>query len=154
MADDRIRKIGGGHLTVTSKIIRDVDEMLAGEGLLEAEQLKQLSVKMQQLDGKFKVLNDIDKEILDKCEVDAIEREIDKSEAISAKILLCKQSISDTITLIAAPPPAAAAPGVVSSGPSSKPKLPKLTLPRFRGDLTSWTTFGTCINQQCTITAK
>ena len=138
MADDRIRKIGGGHLTVTSKIIRDVDEMLAGEGLLEAEQLKQLSAKMQQLDGKLKVLSDIDKEIL---EVDAIEREIDESEAISAKILQCKQDISDAITLVAAPPPAAVATGAVSSSSSSKPKLPKLMLLRFNGDLTSWTTF-------------
>ena len=73
-------------IIITNKIIRDVDEMLAGEGLLEAEQLKQLSVKMQQLDGKLKVLSNIDKEILDKCEVDAIEREIDESEAISASV--------------------------------------------------------------------
>ena len=87
MADDRLRKIRGGHRAVTTKIIRDVDEILAGEGLLEAEQLKQLSVKMQQLDGKLKVLSDIDKEILDKCEVDDIKREIDEFEAISAKIL-------------------------------------------------------------------
>ena len=30
---------------------------------------KQLSVKLQQLDGMLKLLTDIDKEILDKCEV-------------------------------------------------------------------------------------
>ena len=115
--------------------------MLTGEGLLEAEQLKQLSVKMQQLDGKLKVLSDIDKEILDQCEVDTIEREIDESEVISAKILQCKQRISDAITRVAATPPATATTGAVTSSPSNKPKLPKLTLPRFRGDLTSWTTF-------------
>ena len=156
MADDRLCKIRGGHRAVTTKIICDVDEMLAGEGLLEAEQLKQLSVKMQQLDGKLKVLSDIDKEILDKCEMDTIEREVDESEAISAKILQCKQRISDAITLVAAPPPAAAATEAVSSGPSSKPKLPKLTLPRFRGDLTSWTTFWglykSIVHEYCEIT--
>ena len=73
---------------------------------------------MQQLDGKLKVLSNIDREILDKCEVDAIEREINESEAISAKILQCKQLISDVITLVAAPPPTTTAFEVVSSGAS------------------------------------
>ena len=129
MTDDRLHKIRGGHRAVTTKIIRDVDEILTSRGALEAEQLKQLSVKLQQLDGKLKVLSDIDKDILDKCEVDAIEREIDESEAISAKILHCKQRISEAIKGVVATPPASGATGAVSSGTCNKPKLPKLTLP-------------------------
>ena len=61
-----------------------------------------MSVKLQQLDGKLRVLNDIDKEILDKCEVDTIEGEIDESEAISARILDCKQRITEVIKSAAA----------------------------------------------------
>ena len=65
--------------------------------MLTAEQFKQLSVKQQQLDGEPRVLSDIDKEILDKCNVETIEGEIDEFEAISAKILECKQCISEVI---------------------------------------------------------
>lgn len=70
---ERLRKIRGGHRAVTTKIIREVDEILSRDGPLETDQSKQLSVKLQQLDCKLKLLTDIDKEILDKCEVDAIE---------------------------------------------------------------------------------
>ena len=98
-------------------------------------------MKLQQLDGKLRVLSDIDKEILDKCDVDAIEREIDDSEAVFARILECKQRISEVINS-----PAVASAATVVTAPSesttyNKPKLPKLTLPRFKGDLTAWTTF-------------
>ena len=133
-ADERLRKIRGGHRAVTTKIVRDVDEILAS-GTLEPEQLNRLGVKLQQLDGKLKVLSDIDKEILDKCDVDAIEREIDDSEAISAKILHCKQRISEAIKGVVAAPSATGIVGTATSGTCNKPKLPKLTLPRFRGDL-------------------
>ena len=42
---------------------------------------------------------------------------------------------------VAATPPAIGAVETVTSGTCNKPKLPKLTLPRFRGDLTAWATF-------------
>ena len=63
--------------------------------------LQQLSVK-QQLDGKLKVLSDIDKEILPKYDVDSIEREIKESETVSTKILECKQHIFVAIKSTAA----------------------------------------------------
>ena len=55
---------------MTTKIVREVEEILLRANPLEVEQVKQLNVKLQQLDGKLKILSDIDKEILDKCEED------------------------------------------------------------------------------------
>ena len=127
---------------MTTKVVHEVDEILATEGPLGAEQLKQLSVKLQQLDGKLKTLSDINKEMLDKCEVDSIKREIDESETVSARNLECKQRISEvnkgpavtSAVLVATEP-------VVMPSTYNKPKLPKLTLPQFKGELTTWTTF-------------
>ena len=42
---ERLRKVRGGHRAVTTKVVREVDDILATEGLLSAEQLQQLSVK-------------------------------------------------------------------------------------------------------------
>ena len=43
--DDRLCKIRGGHRAVTTKIIHDVDKILAS-GTLEPEQLNLLGVKL------------------------------------------------------------------------------------------------------------
>ena len=75
-----------------------------------------------------------------KCDVDSVEREIDESETVSAKILECKQHISVAIKSTAATTAATAIAPIVTTT-YDKPKLPKLTLPRFKGDLTTWTTF-------------
>ena len=137
---ERLHKVRRGHRAVTTKIIWEVDDILATEGPLSAEQLQQLSVKQQQLDGKLKVLSDINKEILAKCDVYSIEREIDEMETVSAKILECKQRILVAIKSIAATTaPTAMAPIVTTM--YDKLKLPKLTLPWFKGDLANWTTF-------------
>ena len=47
---ERLHKVRGGHRAVTTKVIREVDDILATEGPLSAERLQQLSVKQQQLD--------------------------------------------------------------------------------------------------------
>ena len=78
-----------------------------------------------------------------KCDVDSIEREIEKSETvsnISLYLLECKQRISVIIKSTAATTaPTATAPIVTTT--YDKLKLPKLTSPRFKGDLTTWTIF-------------
>lgn len=47
-----------------TKIVKEVDKLLATGGSLESEQLCRLNVKLQQLDGKLKLVSDIDKEKL------------------------------------------------------------------------------------------
>ena len=138
--DERMRSIRGGHRGVVTKIVKEVDDLLSAEGPMNAERVSRLNVKLQQLEAKLKVLSDIDKEILSKCNVEDIEREINESETVTAKIMDCQQRIHEAIK----PPDLPSAAPILTSGLTSnpiKPKLPKLTLPRFKGELTTWTTF-------------
>jgi len=140
---ERQRAIRRGHRGVVTKLVKEVDELLTTAGTTPTpEQLTLLHVKQQQFDAKLKVLEDIDKQILEQCETGQIETEITEAEVVSAKVLACKQRIVEAINRpsneIHAP---AASPSVASPPVTNNPKLPKLTLPRFRGDLTSWTTF-------------
>ena len=138
--NERMRSIRGGHRGVVTKIIREVDELLSTEGPMTAERASQLNVKLQQLEAKLKVLSNIDKDILSKCDVGEIEHEIDESEAITAKIMNCQQRIHEAIRT-PTEPSAVPTPTAVPTSTPMKPKLPKLTLPKFKGELTSWTTF-------------
>ena len=139
--DERLHAIRGGHRGVVTKLIKEVDELLTTGETFTAEQRTLLQVKQHQLDSKLKVLDDIDKQILDKCETSQIEQEITEAEVVSAKILACKQRISEAIKRPNEIHPLSASLSVSSPPVINKPKLPKLTLSRFRGDLTSWTTF-------------
>ena len=47
----------------------------------------------EQLEGKFHLLKGMDKEILDRCELEAIDNEIDESEAIVARVINCRRAI-------------------------------------------------------------
>ena len=78
MSDDkRLRAIWRGHHKVTTTTVKEVDELLAIKGSLESEQISQLNIKLQHLDGKLKLLSDINKETLSKikCNMDMIEQE-------------------------------------------------------------------------------
>ena len=95
--------------------------------LLEFCNYNNNNVKQQQLDAKLKVLEDIDKQILDQYETGQIETEITDAEVVSAKVLACKQRIVEAIQRphneIHAPP---ASLSVASPPVTNKPKLPKL----------------------------
>ena len=78
--DERMRSIHGGHWGVVTKIVKEVDDLLSAEGPMNPERVRRLNVKIQQEEAKLKVLSDIDKDILSKCNVEDIEREINKSE--------------------------------------------------------------------------
>ena len=85
--DEQMRSIRGGHRGVVTKIVKEVDDLLSAEGPMNAERVSRLNVKLQQLEVKLKVLSDIDKDILSKCNVEDIEREINESETVIAKIM-------------------------------------------------------------------
>ena len=138
--NERMRSIRGDHRGVVMKIVREVDGLLTTDGPMIPERATQLHIKLQQLEAKLKVLSDIDKDILSKCDVGEIEHEIDELEATTAKIMNCQQKIHKAIR---APtePSVVHTPTAVPTSTPTKPKLPKLTLPKFKGELTSWTTF-------------
>ena len=61
--------------------------------VMSAEQHSRLNVTKQQLEGKLKLLNDMDKDILQLCKVDTIEGEIEESENVIASIINCNQQL-------------------------------------------------------------
>ena len=116
------------------------------------EQVHQWEVISRLLEAKLKALEDIDLDILSLCNVDEIPQEIEESERYVEKVITC-QKISNVSRPTAGdmqepPDPLAGLiqvlPGGVSlSVPTSqvKAKLPKLVLPKFRGEVTTWMRF-------------
>ena len=117
------------------------------------EQVQQLEVISRLLETKLKTLADMDQEVLSLCNVDEIPQEIEESEKYVEKVIACQKKISDVSKptagymqettnplagLIQALPG-----GLPLSFPTSqvKAKLPKLVLPKFRGDVTTWMGF-------------
>ena len=100
---ERLRAIRGGNRGVVTKLVNETDEILLSTVPLESAQKTQINVISQQLDNKLKILNDMDKDILEKCDVSAIATELEESEAVTAKILSCKQNIEETLRAVATP---------------------------------------------------
>ena len=94
---DRARAVHGGHRGVTTKLVREAEELSLSESL-EPSQRSRLNVIYQQLEGKLNLLSDMDKDILSRCEIEAIDTEIEESEAVVAKIINCKQRIKEVTT--------------------------------------------------------
>lgn len=117
------------------------------------EQVHQWEVISRLLEAKLKALEDIDQDILSLCNVDEIPQEIEESERYVEKCITCQKKISNVSQPTAGdmqepPDPLAGLiqvlPGGVSlSVPTSqiKAKLPKLVLPKFRGEVTTWMGF-------------
>ena len=79
------------------KPVKEVDDLLADETLLH-EAAARLNVVREQLEGKMKVLTNLDGEIVSLCQVDDITREIDESEGIIAKLIECKRKIASAMS--------------------------------------------------------
>lgn len=87
-------------------------------------------------------LNKIDEKISLLCELDEIEREVEESETSTAKIIECKCPIDDNLRVssnITHPP----SPSVIEATAlgSTRTCIPKLVLPKFKGDVTKWSGF-------------
>ena len=135
---DRLKKVRQGHRGVLTKLTREI------EGLVEStkpepNQVSRLKIIYEQLEGKMKVFSNLDGEIVALCPEDDIEREIEDSESITAKIIEARRKIDTTLkenprdrTHVLLPP---------VEDPGTRPRLPKLTLPKFRGKVTNWSAF-------------
>jgi len=88
---------------VVTKLVNEADEILHSTVPLESAQRARINVISQQLDNKLKILNDMDKDILAKCDVFAISTELEESEVVTAKVLSCKQHIEETLYAVANP---------------------------------------------------
>ena len=94
---DRLKAVRGGHRGVLTKLAKEVDDLLADE-TLSNEAAARLNVVREQLEGKMKVLTNLNGEIVSLCQVDDITREIDESEGIIAKLIECKRKIASAMS--------------------------------------------------------
>ena len=75
------------------------------------------------------------------CQVDVITRKIDESEGIIAKLIECKQKIASALSNHVSYSTISLDPVAAAVRPAVKPRLPKLTLPKLRGVVTTWSSF-------------
>ena len=85
----RLKQVRGGHRGVTTKLIKEADELLSAPPLTP-EAKSRLHVINKQLSLKSSYLNNLDSEVLDLCEVSDIAGEVDEAEVITAKIIECQ----------------------------------------------------------------
>ena len=126
---------------------------------LSVAQVDRLNLISLLLLEKQKTLSKIDQEVLELCELTEIEREIQESENIVSKILETKQQIEEVQKEVQVETEVNRMSNAseTRSDRSSvterrmfatqrqvKPKLPKLVLPKFRGDITTFSTFMDC----------
>ena len=137
---ERLKAVRGGHQGVLTKLAKEVDDLLADE-TLSNEAAARLNVVCEQLEGKMKVLTNLDGEIVSLCQVDDITREIDESEGIIAKLIECKRKIASAMSNPVSTSTISSHPVAATVRPAVKPRLPKLTLPKFRGVVTTWSSF-------------
>ena len=137
---ERLKAVRRGHRGVLTKLTREIEEILSNSEL-NSEATSHLQVIHEQLEGKMKVISNLDSEIVGICVIDEIEREIEESEAIAAKIIQLKRKINAAIATTSRESVAHAVPPPPSGEASTKPRLPKLNLPKFRGDVTTWSAF-------------
>jgi len=142
---ERSRAIRGGHRGVVTKLVREAEEIITtATSPLDASLKNRLNVIKQQLEGKLSTLDEMNKDILSRCEPSVIVTEIEESDGIVTKVISCKLKIDELLavsssSIVATPPTSLVASTTASI--TSKPRLPKLTLPKFNGELTKWTTF-------------
>ena len=137
---ERSHAISGGHHGVVTRLVHKADVILSSD-TQTPEQRSKLTVIKQQLDGKLKLLGEMDKKIMNFCELDAIEAEVNESKAIVVKIVDFKLKVEQFSSVLS--------PGVVPLSPAVAPppvkqanaRLPKLILPKVKGDMKNWTSF-------------
>ena len=142
---ERLRAVHGGHRGVTTKLIKEADELLAVSPLT-VEGRSCLDVINKQLRLKAELLSGYDTEIVSLCEVSDIEGDIGEAETITAKIIKCRAKIDKTISREGSTPTSRATPPDSTITPISplaygRTRLPKLTLPKFKGEIILWRTF-------------
>ncbi|KAL9961122.1 hypothetical protein ACROYT_G030013 [Oculina patagonica] len=137
---ERLRVIREGHRRQVSKLDEELTKILQGED----KDYERLSVMRQLLDGKQESLIEMDQEILSVCEVTTIDKEIEESEEITASIIRLKCKIENASKVNMPSQQHVGSPQTTAQPVNQnavRTRLPKLYLPKFKGDVTKWNTF-------------
>ena len=167
----RARAKRAGNRAVITKLTKEADNIIKEgqeHGLpFSLSKTNRLHTINAMLEEKISIVKDLDEQVLSRCDVGEIEKEIEDSDEILSCVLDIQRCISQQLsatpvlsahqntssTVVEEPVPAAsglnqATPGISpgtaafqSSHHQTQSKLPKLVLPKFRGDATKFRTF-------------
>ena len=141
----RLRAIRGAHRGIATKLLKEAGEILASTSTTTLDDgLKtKLNTLKQQIEGKLAKLNEVDEKILGLCDLKNIGAEVVESEEYTTKVTSCIVQLESVVNkcelqMINTAP-------VVENVPISptqiRAKLPKITLQKFRGNVTNWKPF-------------
>ncbi|XP_044172645.1 uncharacterized protein LOC114972132 [Acropora millepora] len=167
----RLRAMRAGNKGVATKLIGEAETILDGIHPLEEKARNRLARIEKVLKEKSELIHDLDEKIIAVCNVEDIEKEIEDAEDLKMRVMDAIEAISLGTTpttpltsnvssnleqgnnALFIPP---SSPGLYSASPqppqgnsgtgtetpkAARTKLPKLTLRRFKGDVTQFRTF-------------
>ena len=153
---NRKKKLRGGHRSSGTRTIAQIYEVIESTTRTGSDLTRLTQCKLT-LEEKLTTVKQLDAEILDLVQEDKLESEIEQADVfaeraqrviIDANNAIDVREVPATLptvsgmrtsdTLHSSPPPP------VISTHSTKVKLPKLSLNKFNGDLTKWSTFWDC----------
>ncbi|XP_044167431.1 uncharacterized protein LOC122951484 [Acropora millepora] len=167
----RLRAMRAGNKGVVTKLIGEAETILDGIHPLEEKARNRLARIEKVLKEKSELIHDLDEKIIAVCNVEDIEKEIEDAEDLKMRVMDAIEAMSLGTTpttpltsnvssnleqgnnALFIPP---SSPGLYSASPqppqgnsgtgtetpkAARTKLPKLTLRRFKGDVTQFRTF-------------
>ena len=149
----RLRAIREAQCSIVTKNASKVNDIVEDEAFTFSsnEQVQQVEVISRLLEAKLKTLEEIDQEVLSLCNIDEIPQELEESEKYLEKVISCQKRIKDISQQNGEPQEINPLAGLIQTLPGAMPpsvptnqvkaKLPKLVLPKFRGDVTTWMGF-------------
>ena len=161
MAEDipRLRAVRAGNRSVVTKLTNEVAAIFE-QPELDAKTRDRLQRIDTILTQKMDLLDQLNDQIIAVCKVEEIEKEIGDAEDLKMRIMDARADISTKTTpptLVTTnpsettPPPAPQqgnhSPSISGSNQTTlQAKLPKITLPKFNGEITNWISFWDSFN--------
>lgn len=136
----RKKRVRAGHKGSTTRMITKVEELPSGAEAPDPLTLKQLGMSLRE---KLEVIKTLDGEILEHVVEEAdLADEIDRADLYKEKIYSTLIKIDGVVAAVSKPTPAVKEVTTSSAPPpTTKVRLPKLTIKPFSGNVTAWTTF-------------
>ena len=160
---DRLKAQWRGHRGVATKYVQEARALVTGESRDEPV-IVRIKRLQSSLEEKLELLKQLDEEILQASPTEAIEGEIVEADETNTKIATviseCRRLVivtemrrEDTERRATPPAPVVTESGLVPAPPSNvstrtivKPKLLKLMIPKFNGEITKFRTFWDSFN--------
>lgn len=149
----RLRATRAGNKGVVTNFIGEAETILDGTHPLEEKARNRLARIEKVLKEKSELIHDLDEKIIAVCKVEEIEKEIEDAENLKMRVMEAIEAISlgstpttpltsnTSSNLAQGSNTNAGDEGGIEAPKAARTKLPKLTLRRFKGDVTQFRTF-------------